>query len=81
MSDFTNELANELVGDTVMVAPKDSVTFVGIFCISFVLLLTVAMCAQLVALPWRSWLPGAETQKSMVGGVRTSVYTFMSYLN
>ena len=63
-------------------APKDdSVTFVGIFFVSFIVFLTIALCAQMVALPWRSWLPGAEGQKSLVGGVRTSVYTFMSYLN
>jgi light-harvesting complex 1 beta chain len=51
-----------------------------IFVVSFVLLLVVAVCAQLVASPWRSWLPGAEGEKSLVGGVRSSVYTFMSYL-
>ena len=62
--------------------PKsDSVTFVGIFFVGFVVFLAIALCAQMVALPWRSWLPGAEGQKSLVGGVRTSVYTFMSYLN
>jgi len=41
--------------------------------------LLVALSAQLIALPWRSWLPGAEG-KSLIGGVKTSVYTFMSYL-
>ena len=81
MHEYTNELAGELAGHHVTAPPRDSVTFVGIFCVSFALLLTLAVCAQLVALPWRSWLPGAEAQKSLVGGVRTSVYTFMSYLN
>ena len=52
----------------------------GIFILSFIVLLLVAVCAQLVACPWRSWLPGAEGQKSLVGGVKSSVYTFMSYL-
>jgi light-harvesting complex 1 beta chain len=82
MHELTHELADELVVDERGMLPKnDSVTFVGIFFVSFLLLLTIAVCAQLVALPWRSWLPGAEAQKSLVGGVRTSVYTFMSYLN
>ena len=39
--------------------PKnDSVGFAGIFLVSFVVFLAIALCAQLVALPWRSWLPG-----------------------
>jgi light-harvesting complex 1 beta chain len=29
---------------------------------------------------WRSWLPGAEAEKSMIGGVKAAVYTFMSHL-
>jgi light-harvesting complex 1 beta chain len=57
----------------------DSRKMLGIFVVAFALLLLVAMSAQLIALPWRSWLPGAEG-KSLIGGVKTSVYTFMSYL-
>ena len=76
---------NELVGRTtaaLAIAPKkDAVPFNSIFVVSFFVFLLIALCAQMVALPWRSWLPGAEGQKSMVGGVRASVYTFMSYLN
>ena len=75
-------LANGMTGEAHAEQPRnDSVTFVGIFLVSFIVFLTIALCAQMVALPWRSWLPGAEGQKSLVGGVRTSVYTFMSYLN
>ncbi len=82
MSEFADELADERIGGAPATVPKnDSVTFVGIFFISFIVFLTIALCAQMVALPWRSWLPGAEGQKSLIGGVRTSVYTFMSYLN
>jgi len=33
-----------------------------------------------MTLNWRLWLPGAEGEKSLVSGVRASVYTFMSYL-
>ena len=77
-----SELANERCVDALAKPPRsDSATFVGIFFVSFVVFLAIALCAQMVALPWRSWLPGAEGQKSLVGGVRTSVYTFMSYLN
>ena len=80
--EFADGLASELVGvEAEQVPKKDTVTFSGIFFVSFVVFLTIALCAQMVALPWRSWLPGAEGQKSLVGGVKTSVYTFMSYLN
>lgn len=61
------------------VAREDSRALLGIFVVCFAVLLLVALCAQLVACPWRSWLPGAEG-KSLVGGVKASVYTFMSYL-
>jgi len=57
----------------------DSGKMLGIFLVAFALLLLVALSAQLIALPWRSWLPGAEG-KSLISGVKTSVYTFMSYL-
>jgi len=77
-----NELAHVATMDDRPVTPvNDTAGFVGIFVVSFVVFLLIALCAQMVALPWRSWLPGAEGQKSLVGGVRTSVYTFMSYLN
>ena len=76
-----NDVSNPLMNPLVTVAGKDSRTFAGIFVVSFIVFLMIALCAQMVALPWRSWLPGAEGQKSLVGGVRTSVYTFMSYLN
>ncbi len=59
----------------------DSWAFRGIFVGGFVVFLTVALCAQMFALPWRSWLPGAEGEKSLIGSVRSSVYTFMSFLN
>jgi len=76
-----DETATLVVTADAAVPKNDSRTFVGIFLVSFIVFLTIALCAQLVALPWRSWLPGAEGQKSLVGGVRSSVYTFMSYLN
>ena len=76
------QLASGQTGNVQAAAPNhDSGAFFGIFLVSFIVFLTIALCAQMVALPWRSWLPGAEGQKSLVGGVRTSVYTFMSYLN
>ncbi len=54
--------------------------YLGIFVVSFAMLLVIALCAQLLTFQWRPWFPGAEGQKSLIGGVKASVYTFMSYL-
>jgi light-harvesting complex 1 beta chain len=51
-----------------------------IFVLSFVVFLTIALLGQLIGLHWRSWLPGAESAKSIFGGVKAGVYTFMSNL-
>lgn len=59
----------------------DSKAFNGIFVISFLLFLAVALVAQLLTWKWRPWMPGAEGEKSLFSGVKSSVYTFMSYLN
>jgi light-harvesting complex 1 beta chain len=55
-------------------------SFYGIFAASFVVLLLIALVAQAMGWQWRSWLPGAEGAKSLTGGVKTAVYTFMSHL-
>jgi light-harvesting complex 1 beta chain len=60
---------------------QDAKDFKALFFVSFVLLLLVAMAAQLLFLEWRTWLPGAESEKSMIKAVRSGVYTFMSHLN
>jgi light-harvesting complex 1 beta chain len=52
-----------------------------IFLSSFIVFLLVALVAQTFALQWRPWLPGAEGERSMIGGVKTAVYTFMSHLS
>jgi light-harvesting complex 1 beta chain len=43
-------------------------------------LFAIALIGQLLGWQWRSWLPGAEGVKSMTGGVKAAVYTFMSHL-
>ncbi len=55
--------------------------FGGIFLVGFLVFLIVAVVGQLLTWNWRVWLPGAEAQKSLFSGVKSSVYTFMSYLN
>ncbi len=76
-----DDLAIVATEDRMRVTGNDRANFTGIFLVSFIVFLAIALCAQMLALPWRSWLPGAEGQKSLVGGARASVYTFMSYLN
>lgn len=59
---------------------KDSTAFTAIFVVGFALFLMIAVFAQVLGWHWRSWLPGAESVKSMTGGVKAAVYTFMSHL-
>jgi light-harvesting complex 1 beta chain len=42
--------------------------------------LAIALAGQLLGAHWRTWLPGAEGVKSVFGGVKAAVYTFMSHL-
>jgi light-harvesting complex 1 beta chain len=58
----------------------DSVSNFTIFVVGFVLFASIALVGQLLGAQWRSWLPGAEGVKSMTGGVKAAVYTFMSHL-
>ncbi len=61
--------------------PKDRFTgFYSIFVASFIVFLVIALVAQLLALKWRPFFPGAEGERSLIGDVKGAVYTFMSYL-
>jgi light-harvesting complex 1 beta chain len=48
--------------------------------VSFVVFAAIAVVGQMLGWHWRTWLPGAEGVKSMTGGVKAAVYTFMSHL-
>ena len=74
-------MANLTNAPTQQVFKPDSRAYYGIFLVSFLVFLVVALVAQLLTWKWRLWLPGAEGQKSLLSGVKSSVYTFMSYLN
>ena len=62
-------------------ALQDSKTYEALFFVSFVFVFLIALAAQVLFLKWRTWLPGAEGEKSLIKGVRSGVYTFMSHLN
>ncbi len=55
-------------------------TFWGVFALGYLLFLTIALVGSLTGMPWRSWLPGAESCKSLFGGVQAAVYSFMSHI-
>ena len=63
-----------------MAGHEERKTFVLIFAPAFVVFLTIALVGQTLGMNWRSWLPGAESVKSVTGGVKAAVYTFMSHL-
>lgn len=54
-------------------------TFRMIFAMGFVIVLAIALVASLTGMRWRSWLPGAESGKSLFGSVQAAVYSFMSH--
>ncbi|MDO9285243.1 MAG: hypothetical protein Q7U26_10130 [Aquabacterium sp.] len=51
-----------------------------VFCVGFAVFLVIALVAQMLTMRWRTWLPGAEGERSLIGGVKSAVYTFMSYI-
>lgn len=55
-----------------------SVSFWLVFSLGFVLISTIALVGTMTGLPWRSWLPGAESCKSVFGGVLAAVYSILS---
>ena len=61
-------------------AETHAVSFLTLFAVSFVVFAAIAVVGQMLGWHWRSWLPGAEGVKSMTGGVKAAVYTFMSHL-
>jgi light-harvesting complex 1 beta chain len=58
----------------------NSMAYYSIFAVSFVVFLSIALVAQMLFLRWRSWFPGAEGGKTLIGDVKAAVYTFMSQL-
>lgn len=51
-----------------------------VFWIGLAVFLVIALVAEMLSIRWRAWLPGAEGQQSLIGGVLSAVYTFMSYI-
>ena len=63
---------------TLQRAPADTKVSGPLFLVAFVVFLVIALIGQVLTMRWRQWLPGAEGEKSLIGGVKSAVYTFMS---
>ena len=75
-----NSQAKQQVDPVASMAKEDRKAFYVIFAPAFVVFLAIALVGQTLGMQWRSWLPGAEGVKSVTGGVKAAVYTFMSHL-
>lgn len=60
--------------------PVDGALSPVVFVVGFAAFLVIALVAQMLTMQWRTWLPGAEGERSLIGGVKSAVYTFMSYI-
>lgn len=61
-------------------AAGETRSFWVIYALGYSVFLAIAVVGQLLGWHWRDWLPGAEGAKSIFGGVKAAVYTFMSHL-
>lgn len=61
---------------------KDSLSgFHGIYAVTFIVFLLLALASLMCLQNWRSLLPGAEGARSLLDGVNTAVYTVISQLS
>lgn len=60
--------------------PVDGALSPVVFVVGFAVFLVIALIAQMLTMRWRTWLPGAEGEGSLIAGVKSAVYTFMSYI-
>jgi light-harvesting complex 1 beta chain len=51
------------------------------FVMIFFVFMALAVVGQLLALNWRTWLPGAEGSTTTLVGVKSAVYTVISQLS
>ncbi len=57
----------------------ETVTFRLIYVLGFTVVLTIVLVGSLTRMPWRRWLPGTESRRSLFGSVQAAVYSFMSH--
>jgi light-harvesting complex 1 beta chain len=69
-----------IAGSAKAVPSDDRWSFAVIYLAAFLVFLPIAVVAQALTVQWRPWFPGAEGEKSLIGGVMAAVSTFMSLL-
>ena len=72
-----NQITDEVLHESVK---TNSMAYYSIFAVSFIVFLAIALVAQMLFLQWRSWFTGAEGGKTLIGDVKSAVYTLMSQL-
>jgi light-harvesting complex 1 beta chain len=77
---MTTRVTQQHAASMAPMTKEDRKSWFVIFAPAFVVFLTIALVGQTLGWQWRSWLPGAEGAKSVTGGVKAAVYTFMSHL-
>jgi light-harvesting complex 1 beta chain len=70
-----NETGKSFISDSHL--NGDRMMFVLVFCV----FMALAVVGQLLALNWRTWLPGAEGSATTLAGVKSAVYTVISGLS
>jgi hypothetical protein len=61
-------------------AAADQRSFKVIYVGTFIAILAVALISQALMLRWRPWFPGAESTRSLTGGVMAATSSIMSQL-
>ena len=70
-----NETDSSFISDSHL--NGDRLMFVLVFCV----FMALAVVGQLLAMNWRTWLPGAEGSATTLVGVKSAVYTVISGLS
>ena len=66
---------------TSSVAQTPNKEFRYLYVVLFCVFLLLAMTGQMMFMDWRTWLPGAEGTRPMLGSVKSAVYTVISQLS
>lgn len=69
------------VSDTSFISDSHLNGYRVIFVVTFFIFMTLAVVGELLALNWRTWLPGAEGTKTTLVSVKSAVYTVISQLS
>jgi len=69
------------IGSPTFIADNHLNGYRAIFVVIFCVFMALAVVGQLLALNWRTWLPGAEGSRTVLVSVKSAVYTVISQLS